>query len=133
MNYARLKILLPAAALAVAGLCIAFRAGHGQPQTQDWLQTGINRGAPMIRIAVTQFPAASAEPNLTSLTQEFNQVLWNDLDNAGIFQMVSRSLYPVKIPVDPGDVDFKAWGDAGAQMLVFGKTETVNGNLVVTG
>ena len=135
MKFARLKSFLPAVALALAVLSVGFESSRGQPQNQEWLETGINRGAPMIKVAMTQFPAASAESNLTGLTQEFNQVLWNDLDNAGIFQMISRSLYPLKSPIDPGDVDFKAWGapEVGAQMLVFGKTEMVNGNLVVTG
>jgi TolB protein len=131
MRFPRLRLLLPAVALVLAGLFISIAASRSQ--TQDWLETGINRGAPMVKLAVTQFPAASADPKLTSLTQEFNQVLWNDLDNAGIFQMVSRSLYPVKTPVEPSDVDFKAWGETSAQMLVFGKTESINNNLVMTG
>ncbi len=102
---------------------------------QGWFVTGINRGAPMIRLAVADLPAQSTDATLVSLTQEFNQVLHNDLDNAGIFQMVSRSNFPVKTPVEPGDVDFKAWSDppASTQMLVFGKTELTNSSLVVTG
>ena len=70
-----------------------------------------------------------------SLTQEFNQVLWSDLDDAGIFEMVSKSNYPFKVPEEPLDVDFNAWSTppASAQMLVFGKIENVNSNLVVTG
>src|SRR5438876_987158 len=72
-------------------------------------------------------------PSLSAFA--FNQVLHNDLDNAGIFQMVSKSYFPVKTPVEPGDVDFKGWTDAPAstQMLVFGKVELINENLVVTG
>lgn len=131
-----LKVAVPAA-LALAGLVVAIRGSRGQPRAQDqaWIETGINRGAAMINLAVTQFPATASDPNLNGLTKEFNQVLWNDLDSAGIFTMISRTRYPVKTPVDPGDVDFKAWSapEVGAQMLVFGKTEMVNGNLVVTG
>lgn len=131
MKSPRLRHFLLAVVVASAGLFISFTAGRSQ--TQDWLETGINRGAPMIKLAVTQFPATSTDPKLTSLAQEFNQVLWDDLDNAGIFQMISRSLYPLKTPVEPGDVEFKNWTDAGIQMLVFGKTEVLNGNMVVTG
>ncbi|MDE3178794.1 MAG: PD40 domain-containing protein, partial [Acidobacteriota bacterium] len=98
------------------------------------IETGINRGNPMIRIAVANFPAVSAGPNLSGLTSEFNQVLWNDLSNAGIFQMVSRSFYPVKPPSDPGGVVFDQWVNppVSAQFLAFGNTADINGNLVVT-
>src|SRR5205807_774625 len=89
----------------------------------------------MVRLAVTEFPAQSSDPRLVNLTQEFNQALRNDLSNAGIFEMISKSNFPLKIPVEPGDVDFKGWTDppASAQMLAFGKTEVINENLVVTG
>jgi TolB protein len=103
-------------------------------QSQDWFSTGINLGAPKIRLAVPELPPKTVEQTLVSLTQEFNQVLWNDLDNAGIFDLVSKSYYPLKVPEEPLDVNFAAWTGppASAQMLVFGKTEDINSNLVVT-
>jgi TolB protein len=84
---------------------------------------------------VSEFLPQSTEQTLVSLTAEFNQVLWNDLDNAGIFEVVSKSYYPLKPPTEPEQVDFKAWSDppASAQILVFGKTENINANLVITG
>jgi TolB protein len=103
---------------------------------QAWqIDTGVNLGAPKIKLAVPDFPPKAVDQQLVTLTQEFNQVLWNDLDSAGIFEMVSKSNYPLKIPEEPLDVDFNAWSTppASAQMLVFGKTEDVNSNLVVTG
>ena len=101
---------------------------------QDWFRTGINMGAARVRLAVTEFPPTSVDQALVGLTQEFNQVLANDLDSAGIFDVVSKSYFPLKLPREPEEVDFKAWGDppASAQMLVFGKTEVINANLVVT-
>ncbi|MCL5744482.1 MAG: translocation protein TolB [Acidobacteria bacterium] len=33
----------------------------------------------------------------------FNQTLWNDLDNSGLFKMVSKSLYPLQVPQRPED------------------------------
>jgi TolB protein len=102
---------------------------------QGEIQTGINRGNPVVRIAVTTFPAQSSDPDLTSLTNEFNQVLGNDLANAGIFQVVSKSLYPLKTPSNPGEVVFDQWTNApiSTQYLVFGNTANINGNLVVIG
>src|SRR6266542_4851573 len=133
MKFSKLRLFLPLAALVISPLLLTLRTTPGQ--TQDWLEIGINRGQPMVRLAVTEFPAQSGDQQLVSLTQEFNQVLHNDLENAGIFTLVSRSSFPVKVPVEPADVDFKAWTDppASTQMLVFGKTESVNQNLVITG
>ena len=129
MNLRRLKpFVLFIVALPV--LSLALRPAR----SQDWFTTGINLGAPKIRIALSDFPPGSVEQTLVSLTQEFNQVVRDDLDSAGIFDVVSKSYYPLKPPVEPADVDFKAWSDppASAQMLVFGKSEVVNSNLVVT-
>jgi TolB protein len=129
----RLKLIFPLAALGLTALFLTLRTAHSQ--TQDWLEIGINRGQPSIRLAMTDFPAQSSDLQITSLTQEFNQVLHDDLGNSGIFTLVGKSNFPVKTPVEPADVDFKGWTDppASTQMLVFGKIEIVNQNLVVTG
>lgn len=118
--------------LAVPALFIVWRPGHGQ---EDWFKTGINLGAPRIRIAVAEFPPRSVDQQLVSLTRLFNEVLWNDLENSGIFEMVSKSFMPVTPPTEPQEVNFKAWSEPPpeAQMLVFGKAEVINQNLVVTG
>ena len=81
-------------------------------QSQDWFSIGINLGAPKIKMAVSDFPASSVDPSLVNLTQEFNQVLWNDLDQSGIFELVSKSYYPLTLPREPQEVDFKAWSSA---------------------
>src|SRR5574337_430115 len=116
MRFGTIKSPLLIVAAAATLLLLPLRAGH----TQDWFSTGINLGAPKIRLAVSEFSPTSVDQALVSLTQEFNQVLWNDLDNAGIFELVSKSYYSLKTPTEPGDVDFKSWGDppAAAQMLV---------------
>ena len=121
--------------LTLAGAVLFSLPTRTALSQQDWLSTGINLGATKIKLAVPDFPAKSVDQQLVSLTQEFNQVLWSDLNNAGIFEMVSKSNYPLRVPEEPLDVDFNAWSTppAGAQMLVFGKVENLNSNLVVTG
>jgi TolB protein len=117
--------------LALAGLyTFAARAGR----SQDWFTTGINLGAPRIRLAVAELPSTSGDSQAVNLTREFNQVLRNDLDNSGIFDMVSKSLYPLKIPIEPQDVVVDDWtaAPASARMLIFGKAEVLNSNLVLT-
>ena len=131
MTLARLKPFVASSAVAILLLIPALHP----PQAQDWISTGVNLGAPKIRLAVSEFPSRSVEQALVSSTQVFNQVLRSDLDNAGIFDMVSKSYFPLAQPADPADVNFKAWSDppASAQMLVFGKAESINSNLVITG
>ena len=131
MEPAPIRSLLLGIVLGIAALLITLRPGR----SQDWFATGINLGAPRIRLAVSEFPPLSVDEQLVSLTREFNQVLYDDLDSAGIFEMVSKSFYPLKVPRDPPEVVFRNWSDppASAQMLVFGKTEVINANLVVTG
>ncbi len=125
----RFRFFLPIA-LGLLGLILGLRPAS----SQDWFSIGINMGAPRIRLAVSDFPPRGVDQALVSLDQEFNQVLWNDLDTAGIFEMVSKAYYPLKPPQEPGDVVFKEWSDppVDAQMLAFGYAEVVGGNLVIT-
>lgn len=127
----RLKFFLLALALIPPALMVALRQGHGQ----DWFRTGINMGAPITRLAVVEFPPTSVDQKLVSLTQEFNAVVRSDLETAGIFDVVSKSFHPLNAPREPEEVVFKNWSDppASAQYLVFGKTEVINMNLVITG
>jgi TolB protein len=128
MKHRHLKLLL------LAVFLVTF-LGHAQvAKSQGWFRTGINLGQSKVRIAVPDFAARPNGQPLANLTQVFNQVLWNDLDNSGILDLVSKSLYPLKIPQEPQDVDYNAWtsAPASAQMLAFGYAETINNNLVVT-
>jgi TolB protein len=133
------KLLLGATATATVLIVLGvFTGSRGKTAFaapfQDWFETGINRGQPLIRIATASFSASGTDPELAKLTQEFNDVLFNDLDNAGIFEMVPRTSFPLKLPAEPQQVDFKGWTDppANTQMLAFGHTELLNGNLVIT-
>src|SRR5579864_48874 len=63
---------------------------------QDWIHTGTNRGAP-IRLAVPDFKGVTGDPQTAPLNTVFNQTLWNDLDNSGVFEMVSKNFYPLQV------------------------------------
>src|SRR6266852_9962006 len=76
---------------------------------QDWIRTGTNRGAP-IRLAVPDFEPSTGDPQTTPLNTVFNQTLWNDLDISGVFEMVSKSFYPLQTPGAPGELKLDAWG-----------------------
>ena len=65
-----------------------------QVQAQDWVRTGTNLGATKIRLAAADFKPTSNDPQTGSLKSAFDTTLFNDLSNAGIFDMVSKSMAP---------------------------------------
>ncbi len=55
---------------------------------QDWIRTGTGLGVEKIRLAASDFKPATQDPKNTDLLKTFNDTLFNDLDNAGIFDLV---------------------------------------------
>ena len=102
---------------------------------QDWLKTGINLGQEKVRLAVPDFKPVGADAQTASLNQVFNTTLWNDLANAGIFDMVSKSFYPLQTPGQPAEVKADAWSNQppNAGMLVFGNLDAAQQDIVVQG
>lgn len=68
---------------------------------QDWVRTGTNLGAQKIRLAAADFKMVGNDAALSNAQQTFNQVLFSDLTNAGIFDMVSKSMAPAVMPGSP--------------------------------
>src|SRR5260370_28126297 len=89
-----------------------------QISAQDWIRTGTNRGAP-IRMAVPDFRAFSNDPQTAPLNTVFNQTLWNDLDNSGIFEMVAKSFYPLLLPGSPVEMKLDSWGNPPPNAAMF--------------
>jgi len=102
---------------------------------QDWIKTGTGLGVEKIRIAVPEFKASNQDPRNAELLKTFNDTLWNDLSNAGIFEMVSKSFYPLGQIGAPADVKFDAWiaQPPSAAMLVFGNLGAGANNVAVQG
>src|SRR6266436_1346057 len=71
---------------------------------QDWIKTGTGLGIEKVRLAVSDFKASTQDAKNADLLKTFNDTLWNDLDNAGIFDMVSKSFLPTTAPGNPGEV-----------------------------
>ena len=65
---------------------------------QDWVRTGSNLGVEKIRMASADFKSASADPQTPVLKATFDNTLYNDLANAGIFDMVPKSMAPAATP-----------------------------------
>src|SRR6266849_6816059 len=64
----------------------------------DWIRTGTGLGVDRVRIAVADFKPAGTEAGTAPLLKTFNDVLFSDLNNAGIFDVVSKSFNPLQVP-----------------------------------
>jgi TolB protein len=102
---------------------------------QDWIRTGTGLGVEKVRLAVPDFKASAQDSNSVNLSKVFNETLWNDLDNAGIFDMVSKSFYPLGPLGAPADVKFESWSSPppNAAMLAFGNSGVSGSSLTVQG
>lgn len=95
---------------------------------QDWIRTGTGLGVEKVRIAVADF---KDNGNAGALKQAFDETLFRDLNNAGIFDVVSKSFNPMVTPSSPQDVRLDQWSNppTNAAMLAFGSM-SVSGNSV---
>jgi TolB protein len=102
---------------------------------QDWVRTGTGLGVEKVRIAVPDFKASTQDPKNIDLLKAFNDTLWNDLDNAGIFDMASKSFYPLGSIGTPAEVKFDSWTavPVSASMLGFGNLGVSGSNVTVQG
>jgi TolB protein len=102
---------------------------------QDWVRTGSGLGVDKVRLAVPDFKASSNDAQTTALIKTFNDTFWNDLDNSGVVELVSKSFYPLQVPGQPPEVTFPAWNapPPNAAMLAFGNLGVAGGKITVQG
>jgi TolB protein len=102
---------------------------------QDWVRTGSGLGVEKVRLAVPDFKGSNTDPQNAGFLKTFNETFWNDLDNSGIVELVSKSFYPLQVPGQPTEVTFTAWNSAppNAAMLAFGNLGVSGGKVVVQG
>jgi TolB protein len=102
---------------------------------QDWVHTGSNLGNERIRIAAADFKPVGADPQTPALKAAFDATLYDDLGNAGIFDLVSKSMAPQAAPGSPQEINLAQWSaaPANAAMVAFGALSATNGRLVVYG
>jgi TolB protein len=102
---------------------------------QDWIRTGTGLGVEKVRLAASDFKPSNSDAKNAELLKTFNDTLWFDLDNAGIFDLVSKSFYPVAVAGQPSEVKFEAWSGApvNASMLAFGNLGVNENRVTVQG
>ena len=123
--------------LAPAGLALIFLLLSLSlvAQQEDWIRTGTGLGVQKIRLAVPDFKPAGQDPKNADLLKTLNETLWNDLDNAGIFDLVSKSFNPLDVPGQPSEVKFEVWTQPppNASMLTFGNLAATGDRVAVLG
>jgi TolB protein len=103
---------------------------------QDWIRTGTGLGVEKVRLASADFKPATQDPKNTDLLKTFNDTLFNDLDNAGIFDLVSKSFYPLQVPGQPSELNASEWNASpapNASMLAFGNLGVAADKVTVQG
>ena len=120
-------------------LTLAFAFGLSLPglHAQDWVHTGSGLPDPSqkIRLAAADFKPVGGDPQVPLLKSTFDATLFNDLSNAGIFDMVSKSMAPPATPGSPQEISLPQWAaaPANAAMVAFGALSANNGRIVVYG
>jgi len=101
----------------------------------DWIRTGTGLGVEKVRLAVPDFKAAGNDPQTAPLLTIFNQTLWNDLDNSGIFELVSKSFYPLNVPGTTSEIQLATWSNppVNASMVAFGNFGVSGANVAMQG
>jgi TolB protein len=102
---------------------------------QDWIHTGSSLGNTRIRLAAADFKPVGGDPQTPALKAAFDATLQSDLANAGIFDMVSKSMIPQATPGSPKEINLAQWSAApsNATMVAFGALAVNNGRLIVYG
>ncbi len=115
-----------------AFLCLAATL---HAQGGDLQLTLSGHGTDRTRIAVADFKAGTADPKNTTLRSLFDTTLYNDLSNAGIFDLVSKSMAPQSTPGSPAEIKLPEWSSApaNASMVAFGALGVTGTRLAVNG
>jgi TolB protein len=133
-NPSRIQALLRVATLTALALVLAV-TGIAQDITTAIIGSG---GQPAL--AVVDFRGSGSQPFMSS----FNSTLFGDLQNSGLFDMKSKSTFPLNNPQRPEDLRVEDGGQGfalpdwngapvNASHLVFGYTAAQNGALVLYG
>lgn len=119
----------------VAALFLLLSAMLLPAVAQDWIRTGTGVGGDRIRLAAADFKISAAGNNAAQLDKTFNDVLFNDLTQAGIFDMVSKSFYPLGAVGQPGETKLASWSNdpVKTSYLALGNLAVVGNAMQVQG
>ncbi len=116
-------------------ICFVMMLSAVSAAQTDWIRTGTGLGNEKVRLAVPDFKPSGADAQTATLNKVFNDTLWYDLESAGLFDMVSKSLYPLQTPSKPEEVAAEGWANQppNAGMLAFGNLDAAQQDIAVQG
>src|SRR5579875_3609457 len=119
--------------LALAGA--AFLFFQSASRAQDIFGTTDRTGVERIRLAAANFKPLSAEASVNMMEHTFDTVLNADLEAAGIFDVVPKSMQPQTAPGFPSEINLAQWAAApvNASSVAFGNITVQSNRLVVNG
>jgi TolB protein len=108
-------LLSLAALLGLAALPVS-----AQEDQRPWFRTGTGLGVERIRLAVADF--GPRDDSAKTHSQQFTQIVRDDLAFSGILDLVSPSFYPAQSPTQPGELQRASWTDpqVNAHYVAFG-------------
>jgi TolB protein len=122
VKFKHISFLVLVAVLAF--VVIPTRAQQGQ---NPWFRVGTGLGVDKIRLAVADFGPRADNAKVHS--QQFTQIVRDDLAFSGILDLVSPSFYPAQATTQPSELQRAAWTDpqVNAHYVAFGNlTETTS-------
>lgn len=119
----------------LAFVCVAGTVGAATARAQDPFHLETSTGAERLRLAAADFKQGSGEGGTADLAHTFDTTLYADLGNAGIFDLVSKSMEPQGQPGSPAEIKLDQWAaaPASAGMVAFGSLAVSAGRLTVNG
>jgi len=113
-------------------LSCATTCAHAQDGFKTETQSG---NADRLRLAAANFKSGTQDPRNESLRRTFDATLANDLNSAGIFDLVSKSMIPAASPGAPSEISLAQWSAApvSAQMVAFGALGVTGSRIAVNG
>jgi TolB protein len=114
---------------------ILFLASATLLQAQDWIHLTASTDNNRLRIAVANFKPTSNDPSTGEYKHTFDTVLYSDLVNAGVFDIVSKDMLPQSTPGFPAEINLTQWSStpANAAMVTFGNLAVQNDRIIVNG
>jgi len=126
----RLKSLL---IVAIALFCWTIFL-YPQQQIPDIRGKIYGKGGVRIKIALPDFRPQESSVTTISAAQKVHQVLWDDLQFSGIFQMVKKEYYSLISSINEETrINFEDWASIGAEALLVGNVSCLEEKLIVEG
>jgi TolB protein len=119
------------ASLAVlAVLCLAVKPATAQ-EKPAWFHSATGVGVQTIKVAVADFGPRADSAKTHS--QQFTQIVRDDLRFSGIIDFVSPSFYPAQSPTQPSELQNAAWTDpqVNAHYVAFGNLSETTSEVAI--